>query len=75
MEEENESNQESNNEKSISEIDSPTGEEDKENEVEEAKSQSIDIKKWMLIDNSPPTSDREENVDADQDPLEGPSHQ
>ncbi|KAL0870129.1 hypothetical protein ABMA27_006283 [Loxostege sticticalis] len=29
----------------------------------------------MLIDNSPPTSDREENVDADQDPLEGPSHQ
>ncbi|CAB3231959.1 unnamed protein product [Arctia plantaginis] len=46
MEEENESNQESNNEKSISEIDSPTGEEDKENEVEEAKSQSIDIKKW-----------------------------
>ncbi|KAJ8704216.1 hypothetical protein PYW08_012940 [Mythimna loreyi] len=28
----------------------------------------------MLIDNSPPTSDREENV-AEQDPLEGPSHQ
>ncbi|CAB3244887.1 unnamed protein product [Arctia plantaginis] len=49
MEEENESNQESNNEKSISEIDSPTGEEDKENVAEEAKSQSIDIKTWVIV--------------------------
>ncbi|CAH0403518.1 unnamed protein product [Chilo suppressalis] len=29
----------------------------------------------MLIDNSPPTSDKEETADAEQDPLEGPSHQ
>lgn len=29
----------------------------------------------MLIDNSPPTSDREENVDPEEDPLEGPSRQ